>query len=71
MRAAILAVLMVMTSCLTTYTFPFNATGGSEFRPRELLLGLIAGDVITWEIFFFRDSGSAHHLQDDPDRFIF
>ena len=60
MKGLILATLIVLTSCLTTYTFPFGATpSGVEYRPRELFSGLVASDVITWEIFFFRDSGFA------------
>ena len=60
MRGMILATLMVLASCLTTYTFPFGATvDGLDYRPRELLPGLVTGDLITWEIFFFRDSGFA------------
>ena len=60
MRGVILAFLIVLASCLTTYTFPFGATvDGLEYRPRRPLPGLVAGDVITWEIFFFRDSGFA------------
>ena len=61
MRGVILATLMVLASSLTTYNFPFGATiDGLDYRPRELFPG-VAGDVITWEIFFFRER--PHHLQ--------
>ena len=58
MKAIMLAVLVVAGACLSTYTYSFNQNAqGTDWKPLIDLTGLTAGDVITFDLYFFLDTG--------------
>ena len=66
MKAVMLMALLVAGSCLSTYTYSFNQNvHGSDWKPFIDLTGLTAGEVITFDIYFFLDTGNG------PDSFYF
>ena len=65
-KAVLLATLAVAGACLSTYTYSFNQNAqGTDWKPFIALTGLTAGEVITFDVYFFLDTNNG------PDSFYF